>query len=258
LIPIARLALDDDLTIRLEARTSQLKLAGANAESARTLWGSARTERRKLRELLALMAPGIQRCMYCGDNLGTDIDHFAPISISPLKTFEWLNHLLACSHCNSNEKRDKYPCDAAGNALLLDPTRERPSDHLRLVLNEGRYDGLTEIGSVSIEVFGLNRPDLRQGRERAFRTRRAILYYIHKLIVEGREDEAILNMEALVEEPHASVLHAILGVMESNQAEAVLGPDIVAILRNPDMQRLVQLTWRNRVPTEDPIAGDTR
>jgi hypothetical protein len=26
------------------------------------------------------MAAGIMRCMYCGDNLGTDIDHFEPIS----------------------------------------------------------------------------------------------------------------------------------------------------------------------------------
>ena len=198
-----------------------------------------------------MMAPGTQRCMYCGDNLATDIDHFAPISFSPLSTFEWLNHLLACSHCNSNEKRDKYPCDDSGNVLLLDPTRDNPSDHLRLSFSDGRYHGITAIGSESIEVFGLNRPDLRRGRERAFLLRRLVLVAIYGLIVDGREDEAIDNMAMLVEEPFASVLQAIFGTAESDRAEDMLGADLVAILRNPDMQRLIQLTWPSRMHAQE-------
>lgn len=199
------------------------------------------------------MAAGTQRCMYCGDNLGTDIDHFAPISSSPLTTFKWLNHLLACSHCNSNEKRDKYPCDDSGNALLLDPTCDNPSDHLLLSFSDGRYHGITQIGSESIEVFGLNRPDLRQGRERAFRIRRRILVAIYRLMVDGHEDEARNDMEALVEEPFASVLQAIFDAVESDRAEDMLGADLVAILRNPDMKRLIQLAWWSRMHAEEGI-----
>ena len=60
------------------------------------------------------MAPGVQRCMYCLDSLGTDIDHFEPKSRRPLRTFCWHNHLLACSRCNSNYKREEYPCDGFG------------------------------------------------------------------------------------------------------------------------------------------------
>lgn len=246
MIPIKRIELNANLASRLDSRTSQLKLDNADAERARTAWKASRTERRELREVLEMMAPGIQRCMYCGDSMGTDIDHFAPISFAPLGTFEWPNHLLACSHCNSNEKRDKYPCKASGDALLLDPTRDNPSDHLLLTFSDGRYHGLTEIGSVSIEVFGLNRGDLKLGRERAFRMRKAVLFYIHGLIIDGHENEAILNMETLVEEPFASVLLAIFAAMESDRAEDMLGADLVAVLRNPEMQRLIQLTWPSR------------
>jgi hypothetical protein len=90
---------------RLDNRTAQLQAGGVIYTKARQLWKSAAGERRSVREQLTQMAPGIERCMYCGDNLGTDIDHFDPISRSPIKTFEWLNHLLACSFCNSNQKR---------------------------------------------------------------------------------------------------------------------------------------------------------
>jgi hypothetical protein len=243
LIPIKRVALSVALANKLDVRTSQLRQDGADAQRARYVWNSARADRRELRQVLAMMAPGTQRCMYCGDNLATDIDHFAPISFSPFSTFE-------CSHCNSNEKRDKYPCDDSGNALLLDPTRDNPSDHLQLSFSDGRYHSITEIGSESIKVFGLNRPDLRQGRERAFRIRRLVLMAIYSLIVDGREDEAIDNMKALLEEPFASVLQAIFDAAESDRAQDMIGADLVAILRNPDMQRLIQLAWPSRMPEE--------
>lgn len=244
MIPIERLDLDDPLPERLAAKTLQLIKDGGGARKARDLWGSSRVERDSIRQKLALMAAGIQRCMYCGDNLGTDIDHFDPISRTPLKTFEWLNHLLACSHCNSNKKRDRYPCDAAGECLLIDPTRENPSEHLQLMLGSGEFVGQTRKGWETIEVFGLNRPDLILGRGNAFRTRRMFLFGIHKLVSEGREDEAVQHMKALVEEPHASVLHAMLRTRGMTDAEDILGSDVVAVLGDPGMQRLVQDIWQ--------------
>ncbi|EFE74634.1 hypothetical protein SSIG_02186 [Streptomyces filamentosus NRRL 11379] len=118
------------------------------------------------------MAPGHQRCMYCGDSQGTDIDHFEPKSRAPLRTFEWLNHLLACAYCNSNQKRNRFPrSETDGSPLLLDPTLQEPLEHLRLVLPVGTYKGLTPQGDACIAVFGLNnRGALVDGRRTAYVT----------------------------------------------------------------------------------------
>ncbi|QMU74236.1 hypothetical protein GXP74_34325 [Streptacidiphilus sp. P02-A3a] len=92
------------------------------------------------------MAPGLSRCMYCGDSEGTDIDHFRPIASDPLGTFRWTNHLLACSHCNSNMKRDRYPRDSSGACLLVDPCVDDPHEHLELTFATGGYTPLTAKG----------------------------------------------------------------------------------------------------------------
>jgi uncharacterized protein (TIGR02646 family) len=204
-IPIIRLTLDSTLLGQLGKRKARLVALGVTPSNARKVWKSSRTAPRGIRAVLELMAPGIQRCMYCGDNLGTDIDHFDPMRNSPIKTFEWTNHFLSCSHCNSNEKRDEYPCDSSGDCLLVDPTRDDPLDHIRLILNEGKYEPLTPKGSETIRVFGLNRPDLIRARENAFRARSAILAYVEILLNQGRDAEAQDQMQVLVEEPHASV-----------------------------------------------------
>jgi hypothetical protein len=111
------------------------------------------------------MAPGIEQCMYCGDT-GTEIDHFEPISRNPLRTFDWLNHLLACVNCNSRAKLAAFPIDAHGHPLLIDPTAEDPFDHLRLSLPFGRYEPLTDKGRTTIKVCSLNRPQLERGHSR--------------------------------------------------------------------------------------------
>lgn len=208
------------------------------------MWDSSRVERRGVRERLAVMAPGIRRCMYCGDNLGTDIDHFEPISRAPLSTFVWLNHLLACGHCN-NKKRDSYPCDPSGGRLIIDPTRDEPSDHLRLILATGKYEALTVTGETTIEIFGLNRPDLVNGRNRAFSTRRILLHNIARLIDDGRLNEALRYAKLLTEEPLASVLYAMLGVLETTGAATILGNDLVAILSIPEIKNIVRNSWQS-------------
>ncbi|WP_433183400.1 HNH endonuclease [Actinoallomurus sp. CA-150999] len=169
--------------------------------------------------------------MYCGDNLGTDIDHFEPISRAPLRTFDWPNHLLACSFCNSNQKRGIFPCNSKGERLLIDPTAEDPRDHLRLVLRTGEYRHLTAKGEATIQIFGLNRADLVRARAGAFHTRRAVLCHAQTLLSEDRKDDAAWCLEALAEEPHASVLHAMLRSVDMPGAVVVLGADVVAALR---------------------------
>lgn len=241
MISIVREDLDAALAVKLDQLTEELEKVEADASIARGRWNSARTERKSIRAHLARTALGIERCMYCGDNLGTDIDHFEPISRAPLKTFEWLNHLLACSFCNSNQKRSKYPCDEKGYRLLVDPTSEDPLKHMQLILSTGRYRELTHRGKVTISVFGLNRGDLVRGRYDAFMTRGAVLCYARFLITQNREDEGRQRLAAMKEEPHASVLAAMIDVLGMDGAETVLGHDVFEALSDTKIRDALSL-----------------
>ena len=58
----------------------------------------------------------------------------------PIRTFDWSNLFLACSHCNSNAKRNKFPVDPATESpLLIDPTSDDPLEHLALSPSTGEY-----------------------------------------------------------------------------------------------------------------------
>ena len=132
MIPITREALPDELSDRLTALTKELAAVplGGQKAAARKLWEKSGTRTRvhgPLKQILRHMALGLEQCMYCGTDFGTDIDHFDPKARNPLRTFDWLNHLLACSTCNGNQKRDRFPTDTAKHPLLIDPTAEAPS-----------------------------------------------------------------------------------------------------------------------------------
>ena len=79
--------------------------------------------------ILGEMAGSRQRCMYCEDSRGTQIDHFWPIARYKERTFIWDNMLLVCSACNQ-KKGDRFDLDASGKPLLIDPTAEEPWDFL--------------------------------------------------------------------------------------------------------------------------------
>jgi HNH endonuclease len=239
MIKIFRITIEDELAGRLDRRTSALRASNADSVAARKAWTAARAERRGIREQLVQMAPGIERCMYCGDNRATDIDHFEPIRELPTRTFEWLNHLLACSTCNSNQKRDRFPRDPSGAALLLDPTQDDPVRHLRLILRTGDYRPLTPQGEASVAVFGLNRRDLTRGRAGAFEMAKAALCRTHDLLKQGRHDEAHDCVRALTEQPHASVLQEILRSAALPGAVDVLGTDLVAALTDQEVLALL-------------------
>jgi hypothetical protein len=245
-IPLLRVTIDNELAGRLTARTAQLTGANVSTATARAAWRGAREEKRGIRDHLIQMAPGVQRCMYCGDSLGTDIDHFEPISEFPAGTFVWPNHLLACSFCNSNAKRDLFPRDGSGRPLLIDPTKDDPAEHLRLILRTGVYRPLTPMGTESIRVFGLNRGDLTRGREVAFTTRAAVLSHADDLLTANRADDAVRSVRALAEEPHASVLHEMLRAAPLPGATAVLGADVMACLTNPALLDILHSALRVR------------
>ncbi|GAA0905606.1 HNH endonuclease [Streptomyces thermoalcalitolerans] len=205
--------------IPLPRRTAEyLKTYGAKVEAAddrRTtaekLWRHNRTVRTKvhpeLMRTLGRMAAGHERCMYCGDNQGCAIDHFEPVVVNPLRAFDWANHLLACTVCNSHCKRDAFPRDERdGSPLLLDPTREEPLRHLHLALSVGTYTALSVKGEKSIEVFGLNRPVLVKGRTEAYTRARVFLGQWQSAHRRGDEAAADRIVHLAWNQPLADVL----------------------------------------------------
>jgi uncharacterized protein (TIGR02646 family) len=121
-----------------------------------------------------------QRCMYCEDSRGTDIDHFWPKSSYPKRVFEWPNMVLSCSGCN-RAKGDRFPLDKDGVPELIDPTAEDPWDFLYYVSEAGvvtpRYDPATGEefckGRRTITLLPLNDEAIADERMRVARRLRA-------------------------------------------------------------------------------------
>ena len=228
MIPVKRQPADPELLALLADRTDEVVKKGADSAAATSVWSNSRTAKREIRELLQDMAPAIQRCMYCLDSQGTDIDHFQPKALAPLRTFDWLNHLLACSFCNSNAKREAYPRDEeTGECLLLDPSIDDPADHLKLLPASGKYDGLTAKGCKSITVFDLNRETLRRGRVRMYRLCRDLLPVWHSKVLRGDLEGARDTALALREEPFGDVLRTLCRRARTPAvAEATFGQEL--------------------------------
>lgn len=121
MIPLRRPAVGATLAQRLARHTEALRAGAADAAEARRVWRGARVVRGQVQGVLEGMAAGLARCMYCGDSQGTSVDHFQPLALAPARAFDWVNHFLACAHCNSNAKRDQYPCSETGECLLIRP-----------------------------------------------------------------------------------------------------------------------------------------
>lgn len=149
--------------------------------------------------LLKQIKPDLMRmfkdkCAYCESRLGViapgDIENFRPKAgarglssqeYAPMHywwlAFEWENLLIACQLCNRH-KKDYFPLEkenlrarigAMGSeligerALLIDPTLEDSSEHLKFDIN-GEVKELSKRGKVTIEILGLNRMSLIQRR----------------------------------------------------------------------------------------------
>lgn len=174
---IDRLPLPTGVTTYLDGRATRLSRDPNPSEAVGAQWKSAKATRafEEILETLLRMASGRERCMYCEDSAGTDIEHFYPKSKYPERAFSWENYLLACSHCNSNKKRDRFPRFRDGQPKLIDPTAEDPAAHLRLLFHSGELASTSVQGLKSIEVFGLNRERLTRGRVDAWKTAIALI-----------------------------------------------------------------------------------
>lgn len=193
---IRRRPLSDHATQYLRGLQAEVDGASDPAKAAAALWANRKANRAfdEIRETLKTkMAAGCERCMFCGDSAGTDIEHFRPKSTFPDHAFRWENYLLACSTCNGpTYKGTKFPQDPDGNPLLLDPTADRPAAHLPLEPMTGLFeeDSATDKGRETIRTLGLNRGNLQRRRKETWK---AVLRIVRELAeaIEGGAPEAV-------------------------------------------------------------------
>jgi 5-methylcytosine-specific restriction endonuclease McrA len=243
MIRIVREELPAELNNRLSTLTTEI--AGTDPEqrvaSARKVWDRTSTRQnvhRPLTETLRRMAAGLSRCMYCGESRGTAIDHFEPIARKPLRTFDWLNHLLACSHCNTTKKGIRFPLDNEGRPLLIDPTAEDPFDHLALLLAVGQYDWRTEKGRATIELFGLNDEPLPMARLNARTNVESCLLRWAAEPDAGRPAAMHELIRTVSQEPCAEVCQAMLRQAAGPGARIIFRqtPQVLAVLCLPEIR----------------------
>lgn len=228
---LKRLDLSPNTQSFLKRRTekiSQKTLHAERVEEAKRLWDSKNNKAfAEIKEKLLSMASGIERCMYCEDSAGTDIEHFWPKSDYPSKAFQWENYLISCSACNSNYKRTEFPLDDSRQPLLINPVDEDPRQHIAFSPSTGKYSDLTPKGSESIRVYGLNRNILTLGRCDAwFSTKLHIIYYGHFRDI-GNMEEAQHAKEVICRFPHSTVFIELLDSIDHPDAELWIEPECI-------------------------------
>jgi uncharacterized protein (TIGR02646 family) len=185
-------------------------LVDSGADYRATWKGQRQTaSMRRIAQILAGMTGPRQRCMYCEDSRGTDVEHFRPQALFKDQVFVWLNMLWMCSGCNRS-KGNRFPCDPSGNTLLIDPTAEDPWDFLFFDPMTGeitaRWDRETALedpkGQTLLAIFSpLRHQAVTEGRRRAFRNlRRAVRSFLDTRTGTDVSDESLRELIEHIED----------------------------------------------------------
>ncbi len=220
----------------------QTEVDGAGDYAARVAAGSqlfGRYNHRKdrvfgvVRCTLEGMCMGVQRCGYCEDSVGDEIEHIWPKSLYPERTFVWENYLLACGGCNRAKGNDFSVLDgggglvnvarrpgaavsepAAGTPALIDPRREDPLGFLALEIKEtflflpreGLRGADERRAGYTIELLKLNRDTLSKARGQAYGHFRAHLAEYRRDRDDGADAASLETMsEAIRTSDHPTV-----------------------------------------------------
>ncbi|HEX8204937.1 MAG TPA: AAA family ATPase [Solirubrobacteraceae bacterium] len=131
-----------------------------------------------------------KRCAFCETEVGPGsigvVHHFRPTQEAigldgrPSRphywwlAYAWENLYLSCARCASGARR-RFPVSGERapephgadheEALLVDPCRDEPDDHIAFDEN-GEAAGLTEKGRQTVDVYRLNRTELLDARRR--------------------------------------------------------------------------------------------
>lgn len=146
-----------------QEKANQKKIAGTlDIEKE---WKGARQTKtmESVLKTLQKMMGSRERCMYCLDSHGSDIEHFRPKATYSNCMFRWPNFLLCCTECG-RFKGSQFPL-IGNRRLLIDPTREEPWRYLDFDPVTGnitaRFDASlndwSAKGSKTVEILQLDR-----------------------------------------------------------------------------------------------------
>lgn len=231
---IVRVALSAPTLKALQQQANRVAAAADPSAEAAGRWDNKPKKAfDEVRDALRRMARGRERCMYCEDSEGTDIEHFWPKTPYPHLAFCWENYLLACSHCNSNQKRDRFPL-TDGRPDLIDPSVEDPAEHLDLVPTSGAFRAVGPKGQPSIDVFDLNgdlgRKILPQGRRDTLRKLQLLLLAYDGALAAGDGEDAAATRETILREPFTAVLVYLVKLAQNPRAALVLRPGVADVI----------------------------
>lgn len=141
--------------------------------------------------------------------------------------YDWRNLLPACQRCNSaNGKMNQFPVgarhrgpppldpdrlDEEEQPLLLHPYRHNPHEHLEFGA-KGVVAGKTELGKKSVQVYDLDRGDLRPERQRT--QERILLSY-------AAAWTASVNLDVPIKDLLAKIIEPLLEGREPHSAAAL-------------------------------------
>jgi uncharacterized protein (TIGR02646 family) len=209
---IVRLVLPPSVRKGLRDRQAKVVNASTTPDAIALDWKSGRKSKPVTTALAVLkkMAGPRQRCMYCEDSHGADIDHFWPKSAYPERMYSWDNLLLNCTECG-RFKGERFPA-RNGVPLMINPTEENPWEHLDFHPATGNlnakylksHDAFSVRGETTVEILQLDR---REGLAEAYKK-------AHRRMVKLLEDIV------LQEDPD---VHACLAQLRETDDHGLMG-----------------------------------
>lgn len=152
------------------------------------------------------------KCAYCESLITAiahgDLEQFRPKKLYPHLAYEWINLLYACQICNQVYKRDQFPTQGPPSPsplvdpwmeqpLLLDPTLDRPHEHLAFDVDERQKEvqvtGIGERGRTTVAILGLNRPELVLQRYQSWAVVRTMLDILSTAKLDPKDSEKALD-----------------------------------------------------------------
>jgi hypothetical protein len=150
----------------------------------------------------------------------------------------WLNLLLACALCN-RRKAARFPLSELGDPLLLDPTSDDPAAHLVLSPTTGKYVATTPRGEWSIDVYGLNRPILVDGRRYAWIALQELVTAYARALEAGAEADADELRRVIERYSFAAVFVSLVSLAVRPDTQMFVRQDCVeALQRHPELRGL--------------------
>ena len=163
---VKRLPLKVEVHDYLNQRQKQanVKLTCGSLDTSSEWKGARQTQ--EMAEVVATlkrMSGERERCMYCLDSHGSDIEHFRPKAVYPKRMFRWRNLLLCCTECG-RFKGNQFPLQGK-RPLLIDPSKEEPWHYLDFDPDTGnliaRFDlqqnAFSPKGEKTVEILQLDR-----------------------------------------------------------------------------------------------------